>query len=70
MSTINVQFADDSEQLVIAYFSSPQDPEIWPNQGQIDTSDARWESYYDSLPEGMRAGLPAPDGQGAEPLSA
>jgi hypothetical protein len=57
---INVLFTDSTKTVVQGYFGSPQDPEAWPNQGQIDTSDPLWEAYYNSLPKEMRDGLPVP----------
>lgn len=59
---VNVIFADSTEQEIKGYFGAPQDPATWPNQGQVDTSDARWIAFYDSLPEAMREGIPAPEG--------
>jgi hypothetical protein len=58
---INVIFIDETETVVRGYFGSPQDAAAWPNQGQIETSDQRWATYYNGLPEGMRDGLPKPD---------
>lgn len=61
MSLVYVQFSDESEQVVVASFSSPQDESTWPNQGVIDASDERWHEYYFSLPEFFRLGMPVPD---------
>lgn len=58
--SINVIFSDSTETSVCGYFGSPQDPEVWPDQGQIETNDARWKTYYDALPLEMRDGLPNP----------
>lgn len=59
METINVQFADSTEAVVVAYFSGPQDPDVYPNQGKIGADDARWKTFLGSLPEAMQVGLPA-----------
>lgn len=58
---INVQFSDNTEERVVGYFSSPQDPTVWPNMGQIDTSDARWKTYYDAQPDTVKSLIPASD---------
>lgn len=58
---LNVQFADDTEEVIIAYFGSPQDPNFYANLGEVDSSDPRWHAYVDSLPEWIKPMLPAPD---------
>jgi hypothetical protein len=58
---INVAFTDASETTVLGCFGSPQSLETWPYQAQIEATDKRWAAYYNSLPEGMRSGLPTPD---------
>jgi hypothetical protein len=60
MTTLNVSFTDATEAAINAYFGSPQDIDAWPYQGQIATSDARWEAYYDSLLTGQQKFVPAP----------
>jgi hypothetical protein len=60
MTTINVQFADSTEQVVVAYFAAPQSATAWPNQGTVDSSSALWATYYNSLPEFINQGMPAP----------
>jgi hypothetical protein len=60
---INVNFSDSTQTEIANYFASPQDPEQWPNQGAISTSDPRWKTFYDaSYPFGppMWGGLPEP----------
>jgi hypothetical protein len=42
MTAIHVQFADLTEQTIISYFAGPQDPDVWPNQGEIEDSDPRY----------------------------
>lgn len=59
MSRINVQYADEAESTVIGYAAGPQDPETWPYQGEIDTSDSRWLAYFESKDEASKVGLPA-----------
>jgi hypothetical protein len=62
MTTIYVQFSDSTETMVIGYAVNPQSVATWPNQGDIDTSDARWHAYFSSkaTPD-AQMGLPAPD---------
>jgi hypothetical protein len=57
--TLNVQFSDSSDATVISYFASPQDPTQYPNLGTVETSDARWVTFYDAI-GGAALGLPAP----------
>lgn len=42
---INVLFADNTQKVVQGYFGAPQDPAIWPNQGQIEISDPRYLQF-------------------------
>lgn len=60
MANINVQFSDDTETTVVGFFGSPQDPNFYPNIGEIDSSDPRWKSYYDNQPAWVQQYLPAP----------
>jgi hypothetical protein len=60
MTALNVQFSDSTQATIIAYFSSPQDPSEYANLGTVDTSDARWKTFYNSLGPIEQEGLPAP----------
>ena len=60
MATLYVQFTDETETKIIAYFVAPQDPVIWPNNGTVEQSDQRWHDYYYSQPEWAQAYLPTP----------
>jgi hypothetical protein len=60
MSTINVQFSDSTKSIIVAYFASPQDPDIWENLGEVDTSDARWKAYFDKQDASLQQKLPTP----------
>lgn len=42
-----VQFEDDSESVIFSLFSCPQDTDVWLNQGEVQTSDPRYKTYYD-----------------------
>jgi hypothetical protein len=60
MSTINVEYSDGTETTVTGFFGSTQDPEVFPNQGTLETSDARWKTYYEAQPAAMQSMLPPP----------
>lgn len=45
MSKITVQFADASEKTVVSVFAGPQDPEDYPNQGEVADDDPRYLEY-------------------------
>lgn len=55
-----VQFEDDSETVIISLFCCPQDPAVWPHQGEVVASDARYRTYYESQAESIRGALPVP----------
>jgi len=57
---VNVQFLDASQQVVISYFADAQDPAVYPNQGSIDQTDARYAAFFNSLPAFAQADLPVP----------
>ena len=50
---IFVQFADGTQQTVIASFSCPQDVAAWPNQGTLEDTDARYTAFVASLPKSL-----------------
>ena len=62
MSSINVQFSDETEATIIAYFGCPQDATAHLNQAIIATSDARWATFYNALPSNAQKAMPAPGG--------
>lgn len=59
-TNINVQFTDATQETIISYFGSPQDPDSYENLGTVSTSDPRWATYYATIPENMQAFFPAP----------
>lgn len=61
MEEINVAFSDSTEQAIVSYFASPQDPELHQNLGVVAASDERWKTFYESLPALTNASLPVPD---------
>lgn len=56
---LNVQFSDATQEIVLAYFGCPQDENAFPNQGTVAVSDARWKTFYASLPAMMQDALTA-----------
>lgn len=46
-----VQFADDTEEVVIASFSCAQDPADYPHQGVVDAGDPRYVAFESTLPK-------------------
>lgn len=42
-----VQFRDDGEMEIVGVFCGPQDPEFYPNQGEVDAEDERWQEYFE-----------------------
>lgn len=61
MTTIYVQFSDDTATTIISCFSCPQDPEVWPNQGAVESNDSRWKTYYDAQSSFIQGFLPTSD---------
>lgn len=55
-----VAFSDATKTTIAAIFSCAQDEEYWPNQGQVELSDARYSTYFELQPTFMRPYLPAP----------
>jgi len=49
MTTVNVQFSDSNETKIISVFGSPQDAEVWPNQGEVEDTDQRYLDFVASL---------------------
>lgn len=60
MSNIYVQFADSSESAIVSVFCNEQDPAVWPNQGVIPSSDARWATFYNAQPSTVKQYLMSP----------
>lgn len=57
---LNVQFTDSTQATILAYFGAPQNPTYYANLGTVESSDARWRAYYNSLTAPEQANLPAP----------
>jgi hypothetical protein len=43
--TTFVQFDSDQKEAVIGVFSCDQDPEFWPNMGEVEDDDLRLVAY-------------------------
>lgn len=57
-----VQWTDAKAKEIAAVFGCPQDPDAYPNQGAIDSADARYATWFNTIPEGpSRLGLIVPD---------
>lgn len=61
MSNIHAQFTGADLKVMQGWFGSPQDPDIWPNQADIETTDSRYNDWYFSQPEGLRWMSPDPE---------
>ncbi|MCT9017166.1 hypothetical protein N6G05_26805 [Cupriavidus gilardii] len=61
MTTIYVQFADETEEVIVSYFGIPQDPDYWKNQGTVESSDPRWKAYYESMASLREMGVILPE---------
>ena len=66
---INVQFSDSTEAVITGYFPEPQNPAIYPNQGTVMPTDARWSAYYATLPMPIPSDIPAPTTPAAPTLA-
>lgn len=40
-----VQFSDDKKSQIIAVFSCPQDSAEYPNQGEVEETDPRYQAF-------------------------
>lgn len=46
-----VQFSDETQTKIISVFSSPQDPEYWPNMGEVEDDDQRYLDFINPPPD-------------------
>ena len=46
-----VQFASPAEETVVAVFAGPQDPDVYPNQGEVEDDDPRYLAFIDPPPD-------------------
>jgi len=50
MTTINVAFSDSGESTIIAVMATPQPTANFPYQGEVPSSDARYQAFYMAQP--------------------
>jgi hypothetical protein len=60
MSKLYVGFSTEDKTVVTGCYPDPQSLDVVPYQDVIDTSDQRWATYYEALPEMMKQFFPAP----------
>ncbi|HEN3657817.1 TPA: hypothetical protein U5E24_001561 [Yersinia enterocolitica] len=60
MDELYVQFTDETEAVIGAYFCCPQDPNVYPHLGTVFADDPRYVTFYYSLPDFIRGGMPSP----------
>ncbi|MBX9498241.1 hypothetical protein J8Z86_19440 [Yersinia enterocolitica] len=59
--TIIVQFSDEKETKIISWFASmPPVPAQFPNIGEVEASDPRWEIFYNMMNPSI-PGMPKPE---------
>lgn len=63
-----VQFSDDTHTRIVSVFANAQDPEIYPNQGEVEEDDPRYQAFIhpELQPENI---LKAKQAQKAERLA-
>ena len=53
-----VQFSDSTQETIIAFLPGLQDPVVFPNQGEVDSTDPRWKAFFHNLPDTVQASMP------------
>jgi hypothetical protein len=61
MPKIWMQFVDSAMTQPCGWSWGEQASETWPNQAQVDTSDARYVAYYGAMIPSVRDMSPTPD---------
>lgn len=46
MTIAYIQFSDETETKIVSVFGGPQDPNVYPNQGEIEDTDQRYLDYF------------------------
>ncbi|MDN0096583.1 hypothetical protein [Yersinia rohdei] len=57
---MHVQFADDTEAVIVSYFCCPQDPIYYSFLGEVEVDDPRWHVFYEKMPDYIQFYLPTP----------
>lgn len=50
---VHVQFADSNEEVIIASFGCEQDPNVYPNLGEVEGDDPRYVAFEATLTKGQ-----------------
>ena len=50
-----VQFSDSKKTKIVSVFDSPQDADLYTNQGEVEDDDDRYLAYKNSLPFGFKS---------------
>lgn len=59
---INVQFSDlTPTAVIISYYGTRQNPDYYPNMGEVEATDPRWREFYNNAPPDIRPLLPTPE---------
>lgn len=56
-----VQFYDDTQTKVVSLFGCPQDSEEHPNQAEIENTDPRYVTFYNSMTTYIQEGMITPE---------
>ena len=54
-----VQFSDSTQETIIAFLPGLQEPVVFPNQGEVDSTDPRWKAFCHNLPDTVQASMPS-----------
>jgi hypothetical protein len=46
MTIAYVQFSDETHTKIVSVFGGPQDPEVYPNQAEIEDTDQRYLDFF------------------------
>ena len=59
--SVYVNFTDSTEEEIIAFFVSLQDPEVYQYPGVVDVDDPRWKVLFAAQPEFIQGHMPTPE---------
>ncbi|WP_157378783.1 hypothetical protein [Burkholderia ubonensis] len=60
MATIYVEYSDATKTAIQVVFAGPQDPAVWPNQGEVDSGDGIYKEWFAAQPVNVQPSLPQP----------
>jgi len=58
--SIYVQFSDNTQKKIVAYFSNAEPFGELPNVALVESDDPRYAEYHESLPQPFRVGMISP----------